>query len=518
MLSKTFTGSAANMPFVSARNRLLGWGALIAAIYLGYLFLFPLFPNINKSRSVLDVEMMLKNGREWFALFYIFGLLGTFYAYWRMMKIVHEFSKEEPEAANGLRWWVLGIGIVCALLLIGLYPITALDVVLYVVRARLWALYGGSPMLALPARFVQDPYIRFAGEYGNQPSPYGPLWELLAQIPIRLGITEIGAGIIAMKIISLISYIGMAVLLGWHSQQQSPRFEVSKLTAMTFFAVNPLVLLQTIGNGHNDMVMMAFMTLGLILWQRGRWVETAFALTLATMVKITGFILIPLFGMAVLVSAPNWRTRITRGFIVAAIFIVTTLIAYRMMGPLPAAFEGTKIALFGRLGYSPSYAARILVNQFTRDLRIIVLPTNIGNYLFVLYYAYLMFRLATKKMTLLEAGFLAFFSQLFLGSTFRIWYPLWLIPFAALNLNSSTYWRTFLFGITAELSLLTYYLLWRWILGGWNWPKTTVFRPHWEYWFITTWITVPWAFGIPILGPWLRRRKDPPRFDNTLWL
>src|ERR1041385_5843395 len=169
MLSKTFTGSA-NIPFISARNRLLGWGTLIAAIYLGYLLLFPLFPNIDKSKSVLDVEMMLKNGREWFALFYIFGLLATFYAYWRMMKIVHEYSKEEPEAANGLRLWVLGIGIVCALLLIGLYPITALDVVLYVVRARLWALYGSSPMLALPARFTQDPYIRFAGEYASQPS------------------------------------------------------------------------------------------------------------------------------------------------------------------------------------------------------------------------------------------------------------------------------------------------------------------------------------------------------------
>jgi hypothetical protein len=121
-------------------------------------------------------------------------------------------------------------------------------------------------------------------------------------------------------------------------------------------------------------------------------------------------------------------------------------------------------------------------------------------------------------MTLLEAGFMAYFSQLFFGSTFRIWYPLWLIPFAALNLNSSTYWRTFLFGITAELSLLTYYLLWRWILGHCNWPKTTAFRPHWEYWFITTWITVPWAFGIPLLVPWLRKRKDPQRFDNTLWL
>jgi hypothetical protein len=37
------------------------------------------------------------------------------------------------------------------------------------------------------------------------------------------------------------------------------------------------------------------------------------------------------------------------------------------------------------------------------------------------------------KMTLLQAGFLAYFSQLLPGTTFRIWYPLWLIPFARWN-------------------------------------------------------------------------------------
>ncbi len=507
-----------SIPFVSARNRLLGWGALIVAVYAVYLFFFPLFPKIDQSKTVLDIEMLLKSGRQWFAPFYILGLAATFFAYWRMLKIVHAFSKEQPESAKSLRLWVLGIGIVCALLLIGLYPITALDVVLYVVRARLWALYGGSPMLALPAHFPQDPYIHLAGEYVNQPSPYGPLWELIAQIPIRLGITAIGSGILAMKSISLISYISMAVLIGWHSRQDSPRYEVSNLTAMTFFALNPLVLMQAIGNGHNDMLMLALMTLGLILWQRGQWAGSAFALTLASLIKITGLILIPLFGIAVLISSPNWRTRITRGFVLVAIFIVTTLIAYRITGPLPEVFQGTEHAMFGRLGYSPSYAIRILVNQFSHKKNIIELPTNIGNYLFFLYYLYIMVRLLQGKISLIEAGFSAYFSQLFLGSTFRIWYPMWLIPFAALNLNSGTYWRTFLFSITAELSILTYYILWRWELHHWDWGENGPLKRYWEYWFIMTWLTVPWTFGIPPLGPLLRRRRDRQTFDNTLWI
>lgn len=146
------------------------------------------------------------------------------------------------------------------------------------------------------------------------------------------------------------------------------------------------------------------------------------------------------------------------------------------------------------------------------------MPESIAGILFVLYYVYLLIKLWVKNMTLIEAGFLAFFGQLILGSTFRIWYPLWLIPFAALNLNSGTYWRTFLFSITAELSILSYYILWRWKLREWEWGLNGPLKDYWEYWLIMTWFTVPWTFGMPILGPRLRRRKDRQTFDNNLWI
>src|ERR1043165_1048672 len=173
-------------PYEAARIQIIGWGALIVTIYVIFLIVFPLFPWIYRSNHVLEIEQMLRNGRKWFAPVYLIMLGTLFYAYWRELKIVHNLSKEDPEGAKSLRVLVLGIGVLSAIILVGLYPISALDVVLYVVRARLWALYGGSPMLALPAHFPQDPFIRFAGEYKNQPSPYGPLWELIAQIPIRL--------------------------------------------------------------------------------------------------------------------------------------------------------------------------------------------------------------------------------------------------------------------------------------------------------------------------------------------
>ena len=297
-------------PYEAARAKLIRWGALMAAIYVVYLVFFPLTPTIHQADHVLEIEQMLRNGRKWFAPFYVLGLVILFYAFWRVLKIVHTLSKEEPKAARSLRIWILGIGILCGMILIGLYPITALDVALYVVRARLWAFYDGSPMVAVPASFPQDQYIRLAGEYVKEASPYGPVWELIAQVPIRLGLFDIAGGIVAMKVIALLAYIGTAVLVGWYARQDTPRLGVSSLTALTFFALNPLVLLEAIGNGHNDMLMLALMTLGLVLWQRDRWAWATLALTLATLIKITGLILLPLFGMAVLVTASSWRTRI----------------------------------------------------------------------------------------------------------------------------------------------------------------------------------------------------------------
>ena len=165
---------------------------------------------------------------------------------------------------------------------------------------------------------------------------------------------------------------------------------------MTFFALNPMVLMEAIGNGHNDMVMLAFMTLGLVLWQRDRWAWATLALTLATLVKITGLILMPLFGVAVLVAAPNWRTRILRGLGIAAIFLLTAGIAYRLTGPFPDVFTGARHAMFGRWGYTPSYDILAIMNEVSpyRGSVTSAVIAKVTRGIFILYFAYLLIRLA----------------------------------------------------------------------------------------------------------------------------
>jgi hypothetical protein len=285
---------------------------------------------------------------------------------------------------------------------------------------------------------------------------------------------------------------------------------------MAFFVLNPLVLVEGIGNGHNDMLMLLLITLGLILWQKDQWAWAAFLLTLASLVKGAGLILLPLFGIAVLAAVKEWRTRIIRGMWISIIFLLTSIILYGLTGPFPMVLAGAKDALFNRVGYSPTYVLLLITKGVLPSQSEYVLPA-LRN-IFIIFIIYLLILLARNKITLIEAGFLAYFGQLLLGAAFRPWYPLWLVPIAALQLNSRFYWRTFLFSLTAELSALSYAFLWAWGLSTWEWGLNGPLGPYWNFGTIIPLLTVPWAFGLPILGDLIGTWRDPKRFKNSLWI
>lgn len=506
----------ATLSLKTVRARVLRWGGLSILIYLIFLIAFPLSPYIYVEGNMLDLEMILRNGMRWFIWVYILGLSLLFIAFWQIVRNLHMFAKQNAEEANSLRGWVLGIGIVSGVILLGLYPITALDVAVYVINARNWVLYGGNPLTVPPETFPNDPYIHLAGEYVSKTSPYGPVWELIGRIPVQLGMTEIAAGIVGMKIITLLAVIGMAVLIGWVAKQQSEKFNVRSVTALAFFVLNPLVMLEAVGNAHNDMVMVALLTLGLILWQRGKWAWAAFVLTLSALTKFSAVTILPLFGLTVLLESQTWRERILRGLTITVIALGTSLLLYGMMGPFPDVFSGI-IQSFGRRSFSPAYATYVIVRELAPDYAQYILAHSRN--VFIVLYAFIALALLRKKLTLLEAGFLAYLAMIFLSNAFRIWYPLWLLPFAVLNLNSRTYWRTFLFSLTVEFSILSYYILWRWYWRHWEWGEVTgPLAPYWDYFKIMTPFTVSWTFTLPFLGDvigWLRDKK---RYIEELWI
>ena len=160
----------------------------------------------------------------------------------------------------------------------------------------MWAIYGESPMLSPPNSFPNDPYILFAGEFGDWVSGYGPMWELLVQLPLRLGFTDMVPGAISLKFLVLLFYTISSFLIGWVAWPKGADSGKAALAGLVIFAWNPMILLEGLGNGHNDMVLMALMVLGVILWRRKAWWAAAAALSLGALTKATGLLMLPLFG------------------------------------------------------------------------------------------------------------------------------------------------------------------------------------------------------------------------------
>jgi hypothetical protein len=574
-------------PYSLSLLKLLFIGLVTQIIYIIYIIAFPLISNTEKGGPAADLEILMRDDR-WLATIYIAGIFLLYYLFWQAMRIVSRVKEQvssieyqESNAKNhashltphasrltshisrfaltpitALKLIILSFGFLFGFTLVWLYPITANDLFRYVLRGRLWALYDASPMLVPPNTFPDDPYLPFAGEFGHWVSGYGALWEIVAQIPIRLfNATEMVSGSVSLKLVILFCYLLCAVLLGWFAVPQKG----SSLAALTFFAWNPLILMQGPGNGHNDMVFMVLMVLGIIFWQRKIWWATALAFTLAAVAKIPALLMLPLFGVVLLRNEPTWRQRILKGLGAALIGLATIFLVYAVLGPLSQIFQdvwdtltkrldfvlsssealsagwawltvqlgfaplstdtppGLGAMLTGRRGFAIASGVRMVLREVIAWDVAETLPRTTAQYIFILFYAWLLVELWRKKLDLVTAGFLAYFSQIMLGRTFRIWYPTWLIPLAALHLTPATFWRTFLFSLTAELSIINYFVVWRWWLRDLPWDKLNLVNKHY-YWPVMHVLTVPWLFGIPLFGPIIierwQRKKQPEQLSR----
>jgi hypothetical protein len=447
-------------------------GATSTLIYALYVFLYPLLPNAAAPEP-FDLEK-LSRGRTWAAYLYIAGLLLLFALYFAGLRAV-KFSPARRSLPL-----IAGFSLACGLILVWLYPVTATDVFQYVVRARLRLVYGANPMVITPDHFPQEPYLPFLGEWVSKLSPYGPAWELLAEgVAAALGALDIISGALAYKAVALIFYLACSGLIAWMRRGDAQ--------AVYFFAWNPLVLLQSVGNGHNDVVMLAGVLLGLALWERRWWPGAVVALALATLIKAAALLLVPLFVAALLGAQPGWRRRVLVLCGAGALGLGLAFLAYLPFWPPWQSVAGT----LDEMRYRYTYTIAALVRMALRELlghsqATYETPRLTGQVIFACFYLWLLAKAWRRQLDLAAAGFLAYFAYLLLGASFRIWYPLWLVPLAALHSTPAMRQRAFLFCLTAELSITMFYIVWRWYM-----PAAS--------WLLIHLLTVPWQFGLPML-------------------
>lgn len=195
--------------------------------------------------------------------------------------------------------WPIWLGaILFAATLFWLQPITA-DLFVYVSQAHLVTDLGANPFNYAPAAFAGDPLISAYGiQYAARPSVYGPAWILLS-LPGTLGRYDVAGGLSYLKGLAAAAYLGCAWLLDRILRRTRPDHA---LEGLYLFAWNPLVLLMAVGDGHNDIVMMAAVFLALWWLLERRWALAIGSLVLSAWIKWTSLIFVPLFFLYALTS------------------------------------------------------------------------------------------------------------------------------------------------------------------------------------------------------------------------
>ena len=257
---------------------LAGAGLVSEAVYLALAVRLPWWRYGGRLNSWCQIL-----GRGWVpfgaCLAGIGVLTGTYLWGWRAVR-----------ARQIERWAVWGFAALFATTLFWLMPITA-DLFNYLSQAHLFTDLGANPLLVAPVEFDGDRLLNaYRTVYSAYPSIYGPAWLLVSTLG-TWGSHDVVAGLFCLKALAVVAYLGCAWLLERIAQQVQP---ASATETLYLFAWNPLVLLMGVGDGHNDIVMMATVLLAVWLLLCERWTLAFGTLALSVWIKyVSAIFLLP---------------------------------------------------------------------------------------------------------------------------------------------------------------------------------------------------------------------------------
>ncbi len=201
---------------------------------------------------------------------------------------------------------VAGGALASAGVLLFMYPFGAADIFADIMYGRILSHYGGNPFFDLGASYPADPFFRYMAWRGT-PAHYGPLCLLLFGLTARLAGSGVVAYVLAFKLLNALFLAASVVAVAATLRRVAPQWALAGALALAW---NPLVLYETLGNGHNDIIM-AFWVLAAVWCAAGRHhTLTVLALVAGALTKIVPALLLPTAGLLALRDLAPWRTRV----------------------------------------------------------------------------------------------------------------------------------------------------------------------------------------------------------------
>jgi hypothetical protein len=250
------------------------------------------------------------------------------------------------------------------------------DVFSYIAYGRLAALYDLNPYVWPPSVVPRDAVLPWVATiWRAYPSPYGPVWVDVQWAMARLtGDLSIADQALAYRFLANILLVANLALLWRLLGRLTPLEPGQRTVALAALAWNPLVLFEVAANAHNDVLMVSFTLLALLIFTRGgNGVLSSASFTLGALVKyLSGFGLVWV-AIAAAARSASWRSRSAR---VAALGVVSAVLVVGVTGPwldLPDSLAPLldETAGVGYVNSLPDRLAVVLANRFSVSLDLV---------------------------------------------------------------------------------------------------------------------------------------------------
>jgi len=198
-------------------------------------------------------------------------------------------------------WKIVGL---VTLLLVFSYPAFSYDLFNYVFTAKTVLVYHKNPYEIIPLQFAGiDPLVSIM-RWTHLPSAYTPLWIVLTLPAYLLGFGKFLLIVWNLKILVAFFYLLAVKGVSKVLERVEPKHVV---LGTAIFALNPLVIIESLVSAHNDIAMMAMAVWAIVLLLGKKHVTSWVLLSLSVAIKLMTVTLVPIFiGVKHLVDWRRW--------------------------------------------------------------------------------------------------------------------------------------------------------------------------------------------------------------------
>lgn len=203
---------------------------------------------------------------------------------------------KSAEPARRLIRIVLAFSVLFHLMMFVAPSLLSTDLFDYIRHGRILAVYGENPLVVPATYFPQDPFFSVGGWVATG-SVYGSFHVYVMALLSRIA----GDGFAANFFLFKGFFIGLDILNLWLIRKIAARIKPGmEMKALLFYGWNPFILTLVVAGAHNDILMLALVLAGFLLYLDRRVRLGALCLALATLVKFIALpILLVYTGMAI---------------------------------------------------------------------------------------------------------------------------------------------------------------------------------------------------------------------------